>query len=214
MEKTDNRIDNVIRGCFRSHVINGLFNRNFIGPDHEYYSGERCHSRVLGIIVQSIQSMGYMTDIERMVRFQDPYRPSGRKRNQWGFRPDITVVDKDDRIVGIVEYETIDATEDLFYKKIDYFDHAIPANSTLQFIIFFPTLTTLTRSPAAWIEKDRQKYVKPLAEKLQELSKKYPNIEIYFLMLDEKSLSSKMIKEGGIKYENTGNIWEPRTRSR
>ncbi|MBM3236881.1 hypothetical protein FJZ31_11375 [Candidatus Poribacteria bacterium] len=212
MEKTDNRIDDVIRVCLERHVIDGLFNDKFIGPDLEYYSGGRCHSRVLGMLVQSIQNMGYITDIERRVKFAKPYRPSEKKRNQEGFRPDITVVDKhDDSIVGIIEYETIDATEALFDKKIEYFEHAIPANSTLQFIIFFPTLTTLQSSPEAWIEKNRQKYAKPLAEKLQELSKKYPKIEIYFLILDEKGLSSKMIKGGDIKYENTENIWKPRT---
>lgn len=211
MEKTDTRIDNIIRACLKGHVINGLFNRNFIGPDHEYYSGGRCHSRVLGMLVQSIQNMGYITDIERRVKFEEPYCPPGKKRNQWGFRPDITVVDECDSIVGIIEYETIDATEELFCKKIKYFEHAIPANSALQFIIFFPTLTTLQRSPEKWIKKERQKYVKPLAEKLQELSDKYPKIEIYFLILDEKGLSSKMIKAGIIKYENTENIWELQT---
>lgn len=117
MEKTDYSIDNVIGENLKKYVENKLFDCNFIGPTHEYYSGGRCHSRVLGVLIQSIQNIGYIADIERMVKFKRPYRPNGRKRNQNGFRPDIPVVDKHDNIVGIIEYETIDASEALLCKK-------------------------------------------------------------------------------------------------
>lgn len=205
---TDNRIDEVIRECFKRHVKNGLFDRNFIEGKYEYYSGGRCHSRVLGILVQSIQSMGYITDVERRIKFEEPYRPPRKIRNQWGFRPDITVVDTDDNIVGIIEYETIDATKEHFDQKMEYFKHAIPANSTLQFIIFFPTLTTLRKRPNKWIETKRQKYANPLGEKLKELSNNHPQIDIYYLILDENGFSSKSIKHGDIRDENLQDIWD------
>lgn len=208
METADDTMDNVIGKYFKKYVKDELFNRNYIGPDHEYYSGGRCHSRVLGILVQSIQSMGYITDIQRTIRFSKPYRPPGKERKQNGFKPDITVVDNHNNIVGIIEYETIDAAEEHLYQKIEYFENVIPANPTLQFIIFFPTLTTLQRRPSTWIELDRQKYMKPLADKLQELSKIYPNIDISYLILDENGFSSKIIKHGDIKNEDTKNIWE------
>jgi hypothetical protein len=108
--------------------------------------------------------------------------------------------------VGIIEYETIDASEDHLYQKIEYFKHAISANKFLQFIIFFPTLTTLEKPPNSWIEKNRKKYVIPIANELKKLSNDNPKIDIYFFILDENGLSSKWMKGRKIN-EDTQNIW-------
>jgi len=206
MEKRENKIINAIRRCFRDYVERGLFNSNFIGDKLEYYSGGRCHSRVLGMLVQSFHEMDYITDIERKVKFEKPYKPPQKRQNQNAFTPDITVVNNQDEIVGIIEYETIDASRDHLYQKIEYFKHVIPVHKSLQFIIFFPTLTTLGKSPNSWIEKNRQKYVIPITDELKKLSDANPKIDIYFFILDENGLFSKWIKGGEIN-EDTTEIW-------
>jgi len=181
---------------------------DFIGSKKEYYSGGRCHSRVLGILVQSFQSMGFITDIERRVKFSKPYKPPQHKRKQFGFKPDITVVNEYDEIIGIIEYETIDGSnEHLLRKKIDYFDYCLPENKSVEFIVYFPTLTTLKKKPNSWVKLNRQKLKQPIANKLIELSAKYPNVDIVYLILDENGFSSKIIKKGTIEDESTHYIW-------
>lgn len=177
-------------------VSSGMFSADFIGPEYEYYSGGRCHSRVLGILVKAIHSLDYYVDIERSISFQTPKNKGTRKMTR--FRPDIAVVDSSDRIIGIVEYESIDATEDHLMKKIDYFKCAIPANDQIKFIIFFPTLTSLPLSPQSWIEKDRPKYIPKIKDAIQELSVTFPEIEFCFAYLSEKGFFSFLIRKGKI----------------
>jgi len=101
MEKTDNMINKII-GCFKEYVKKRLFNQDFIGPDNKYYSGGRCHSRVLGMLIEALQSMGYITDVERSIKFKEAYKPPGKRRAMNQYRPDITVVNNNDKIIGIV----------------------------------------------------------------------------------------------------------------
>jgi hypothetical protein len=68
---SDEIIKAIIEG-FKEYVQEGLFNTDFIGSDSAYYSGGRCHSRVLGILVQSMQRLGYFVDIERSINFHAP----------------------------------------------------------------------------------------------------------------------------------------------
>ena len=178
MEKTIEKIVEEIIRIFKEYVDKGLFNVNFIGPQREYYSGGRCHSRVLGILAKTFQSIGYIVDIERSIKFNDPYKPPGRKRAMHQYRPDITIINEHDRIVGIVEYETIDASEEHLFQKIEYFNYAIPSNFDIRFIIFIPTLTRLKSSPQSWIKLDRSVYDRPISKKLEELSKKHPHIHV------------------------------------
>lgn len=194
-----------ITDCLKEYIKRDLFNCDFIGSDKEYY--KRCHSRVFGILVQSILAEGFITDIERSVQFKEPYKPPERKRSQRQFTPDIVVVDGQDNIVGIVEYESIDAEEEHIYKKIDYFRLALPANPNIQFIIFFPTLTTLEQKPSSWIEKNRKKFEEPISKKLLTLSKDFPKVAVYYLTLDERGVSSKIVKNGRIENEHRENIW-------
>ena len=208
MKNTERLVGKIIE-CFEIYVKKGLFNEDFIGPDKKYYSGRRCHSRVLGILIKAFQSEGYITDVERSIRFKERYKPPERKRAMHQYRPDITIVNENDEIVGIVEYETIDAEEEHLFRKIDYFDHAIPGNPTLQFIMFFPTLTTLDRAPQKWIETDRKKYSKPILERLKKLSEKHSRIDVIYMILDENGISYKIIKDGDIQKEKDNiNIWK------
>ena len=206
MNKTDEIVNKIIE-CFKEYVNKKLFNQNFIGSYGEYYSGGRCHSRVLGILIKAFQEMQYTVDVERSIKFKEPYKHPERKRAMHQYRPDITIVNKHDEIVGIVEYETIDATEKHLFTKIDYFDHAIPGNPTLQFIMFCPTLTTLKRAPQSWIETDRKKYSEPIAGSLRKLSRKYANIDVIYAILDENGLSFRIMRDGNIQKKYEENIW-------
>ncbi|RMF89753.1 MAG: hypothetical protein D6733_05595, partial [Methanobacteriota archaeon] len=107
----------------------------------------------------------------------------------------------------IVEYETIDASEEHLFKKIDYFYYAIPGNPTLQFIMFCPTLTTLDRAPQSWIEPNRKKYLKPIAKRLKGLSRKYPKIDVIYAILDENGLFFRIMRDGNIQKKYEENIW-------
>ena len=207
-ETTKDDIINTINTVFVKYVKKGLFGSDFIGSDKEYYSAGRCHSRVLGILVGAIQSIGYIADIERSIKFDKPYKPQGRKRAMHQFRPDIAVVNNNDNIVGIIEYETIDASEEHLNQKIEYFELSIPANRNFEFLIYFPTLTTLQRAPAPWVEQNRQEYVKPIFTKIKRLSKLYPHIKFYFLDLNERGLSSRSIKGGNTAEEQVYKIFE------
>jgi len=201
-------IINSIVTTFEKYVKKGLFNPDFIGPNREYYSGGRCHSRVLGILLEAIQSLGYITDIERSIKFERSYKSHNNKRAIHQFKPDITFVNNRDEIVGLIEYETIDASEDHLYQKIEYFGLAIPANRTLKVIIYLPTLTTLKKAPQKWIEKNRKKYIEPIFTKMKSLSKKYPDLKFYFFDLDEEGLSHQLIENGNIIDKQRYNIFE------
>jgi hypothetical protein len=201
------KIVETIKEYLIKYVKENLLSVDFVGADKQYYSGGRCHSRVLGLLVQSFQALGYITDIERRISFKDTYKLSDKARGQNSFRPDITICDKNDKIVGIVEYETIDATKEHLEKKVEYFTRSIPAHETLEFIVFFPTLTTLDRKPNKWIEMQRSDLVLPIREKLIGLSKSYPKITIFYLILDENGFSSKEIMDGIIINEAHENIW-------
>ena len=210
MNDADQIVKKIIE-VFKSYVKRGLFKIEFISGKREYYAGGRCHSRVLGMLINAFQEMQYTTDVERAVEFKLPYKPRGRERTMHQYRPDITIVDDQDRIVGIVEYETIDATEEHLHKKIDHFDHSIPAHSPLRFITFLTTLTTLSRKPQSWVETERKKYAKPLQEMLRKLSKKYPEVYVIFGILDEEGLYFAVIKEGITINTYKENIWKIQT---
>ena len=59
-----------------------------------------------------------------------------------------------------------------------------------------------------WIELNRQKYEKPLAEELKKLSGDHPAIDIHYLILSEKGFSSEIIENGDARNKSTQNIWE------
>jgi len=202
-----NKIITSIIDDFTDHVRNGLFSIEFIGSERAYYSGGRCHSRVLGLLVQRLQRLGYCVDIERSVTFHIPKLKGTKKRKMNMFRPDITVVDASDRIVGIVEYETIDATEEHFLKKIDYFERSLPANPDIKFIIFMHTLTTLKKRPNKWIEMDRSIYINPLTGMMSKLSSSFPAVEFCFAFLKEDGITARNILNGIIKKELKKNIF-------
>lgn len=187
-------------------VSSGMFSADFIGPGYEYYSGGRCHSRVLGIIVKALHRLDYYVDIERAISFQTPKKKGTRKITR--FRPDITVVDSTDRIIGIIEYESIDATEEHLMKKIDYFRCSIPANDQIKFIVFFPTLTSLSDSPQLWIEQDRSKYIPQIKDAIQKLSLSFPEIEFCFAYLNENGFFSFLIMKGKIMPREKCNIFK------
>ena len=74
-----------------------------------------------GIIVKSVHENELIADIERTIKFKD-----GMKyKNRSTFRPDVTVVNKKDEIIGIIEYETIDASTEHIEKKLNYFEYAM-----------------------------------------------------------------------------------------
>lgn len=201
-----NKIIASITKGFRTYVQQGLFNCDFIGPESEYYSGGRCHSRVLGLLTQCLQQLDYHVDIERSVYFHTPKIKGKRRMNK--FRPDITVVDGKDRIVGIVEYETIDATKEHLFEKVDYFKRALPENPDLKFIVFMPTLTTLVKRPSAWIEKNRSIYVEPLTKAISQLSSVFPSVEFCLAYLNEDGIFSKLIVNGSVKAKLNNNIFK------
>jgi len=201
------QIERTIYKLFRTYIEEGLLTVDFISSKQEYYSGARCHSRILGILIKAFHSLGYIVDVERKVKFHIPFKQNGKSRNMNVFQPDITVVNKNDKIVGIVEYETIDAPEEHLYKKIEYFKNAIPANPTLEFIVYMPTLTTLQTKPNAWIIKDRMKFNEPITEKLKDVSKFNSNINFHYLILNEEGLSAKTINNGVVIGESSEKIW-------
>ena len=198
-------VDSIIN-TFNGYVKKNLFTEDFIGP--KYYSSGRSHSRVLGILIQSFHELGYIVDVERSIKFDRPYKSNGRKRAMYQYRPDITIVDDKDAIVGIVEYESIDATDEHLFKKIDYFDYAIPANPTIKQILFLPTLTTLKYAPQKWIEKDRKIYMNPIKNKLKQISHKYTKIDVIYGILDENGLRFIVMKDGNIKLDKKEQIFK------
>jgi hypothetical protein len=194
---------------FAAYVQKGLFSVDFIGPKRAYYSAGRCHSRVIGLLVGELQRLGYTVDIERAIFFSVPKKKGTRKMRQ--FRPDITVVDDADNIVGLVEFETIDATKEHLLEKIDYFKRSLPANPYIRFVIFITTLTVLQSVPNNWIEKNRAMFVEPLTKKLSELSSKFPHIEFCFAFLNDEGVSARVIVAGTKKGNFKKNIFEQRS---
>ena len=198
-------IDSIIN-TFNGYVKKNLFTEDFIGP--KYYSSGRSHSRVLGILIQSFHKLGYIVDVERSIKFDGPYKPKNRKRAMYQYRPDITIVDKKDAIVGIAEYESIDATDKHLFKKIEYFDYAIPANPSIKQILFLPTLTTLKYAPQKWIETNRKIYMNPIKNRLNLLSQKYPKIDVIYGILDEHGLRFIVMKDGNIELDKKEQIFK------
>ena len=179
-----------IKKTIASYEAKGLFSVDFISGSPEYYSGGRCHSRVVGMIVEALHNLGYVADIERSIKFHKPLVQisNGKERRMNQFRPDITAANKKDEVVGIIEYETIDGAEEHLMKKLKYFEHAIPAYPTLEFILFIPTLTTLDIKPQSWIEMDRMKFVEPIKKEMGILQRMYPDVDIVFLYLNEDGI--------------------------
>jgi len=149
----------------------------------------------LGILVEAIQSLGYIADIERKIKLAKPCKGKG-KGTMRQFKPDITVVNKKDKIVGIIEYETIDASGPHLFRKIKYFGNCMGANEDLEFVVYFPTLTTLRKAPAEWIKKNRHEYIRPILGRMKKLSEYNSNIKCYFLYLDKHGISSSLIIDG------------------
>ena len=180
-----------IKKTFAKYESKGLFSVEFISGSPEYYSGGRCHSRVIGMIVEALHNLGYITDIERSIKFHKPFIQTnkGKERKMYQFRPDITVVNEKDNVVGIIEYETIDGAEEHLMKKLKYFEHAIPAYPTLEFVLFIPTLTTLKVKPQSWIEMNRMKFVPPIKKEMEMLQKRHPVVDMVFLYLNENGLN-------------------------
>lgn len=185
-----NKLVAEIKKTIASYEAKGLFSVDFISGNPEYYSGGRCHSRVVGIIVEAIHNLGYVADIERSIKFHKPFIQisNGKERKMNQFRPDITAVNKKDEVIGIIEYETIDGAEEHLMKKLQYFKHAVPAYPTLEFILFIPTLTTLDVKPQSWIEKDRMKFVEPIKKEMGILQRRYPGVDMVFLYLNEDGI--------------------------
>ena len=191
IKQKSSRLITEIKKTIASYETEGLFGTEFISGAPEYYSSGRCHSRVIGMIVEALHNLGYVADIERSIRFHSPFiqTSNGKERKMNQFRPDITVVNKKDEVIGIIEYETIDGAEEHLMKKLKYFDHAIPAYPTLEFVLFIPTLTTLDVKPQSWIEMDRMKFVGPIKREMRILQNKYPDVDLIFMYLDENGIS-------------------------
>ncbi|MBE0428007.1 MAG: hypothetical protein IBX72_15375 [Nitrospirae bacterium] len=195
-----------ITESFKEYIQKGLFSRDFIGPDQEYYAGGRCHSRVLGLIIQCLLRLGFYVDVERSIYFHTPKINGKRRMNK--FRPDITAVDPADHIIGIIEYETIDATREHLLHKIDYFKRSLPANLSIKFVLFITTLPTLTKRPNTWIEKNRSTLVEPLTNKFIQLSSSFPEVEFVFAYLNEDGIYLNLIINGVIKEKQKNKIFK------
>ena len=211
-------IPKIIISTFKKYVKEELFDYDFISTKKEYAACSRCHSRVIGILIEAFRKLDYYTDVERSIRFKekidnpnDETTKNKEKRSMMQFTPDITLANGEDEVVGFCEYETIYTREAKLLWKVDYFKNALlnKENKEIKFVVYIPTLPKLDKKPNKKVDKDKSISVEKISDKILKVSKTHQMVYFFYIVLDEKGLTPFIIKGGEI-LENveSENIWE------